>query len=114
RPPPGDPRRGPGAAGGRGGGPSQSGSSSPSATITAGPVSQLVRASRVTVSAPPGTGTCHWPGTVFVAEEVAEAAAAAAATAPVPQERVSPEPRPCTRMLSEAGPVTRTSSTLPP
>ena len=92
---------------------SQSGSSSPSATITAGPVSQLVPASRVTVSAPPGTMTCHWPGTVFVAEERA-AAAAAAATAPVPQARVSPEPRSCTRMLSVPGPVTRTSSTLPP
>src|SRR5579859_6746843 len=35
----------------------------------------------------------------------AAAAAAAAATAPVPHERVSPEPRSCTRMATLRGPV---------
>ena len=78
--------------------------------MTAGPVSQLVAASRVTVSWPPGTVTCQR----LAAGPAACWAAAAAATAPVPQDRVSPEPRSCTRMLSAAGPVTRTSSTLPP
>ncbi len=89
---------------------SQDGSSSPSATMTAGPVSQARPASRVTVRPPPGTLTSQAPSPL----PLAAAAAAAAATAPVPHERVSPEPRSCTRMATLRGPVTRTSSTLPP
>src|SRR5216684_7512377 len=58
---------------------SQDGSRSPSATITAGPVSQAWPASRVTVRSPPGTRMSHAPSPALLA-----AAAAAAATAPVP------------------------------
>src|SRR5690348_9350163 len=106
---------------------SQDGSSLPSATITAGPVSQARPASRVTPSVPPGTVTsqvfpacpfsaCTFPPCPFPARPsppcpsspcpspacpsppcpvAVAAAAAAAATAPVPHERVSPEPRSC-------------------
>src|SRR5207248_2606085 len=89
---------------------SQASSSSPSATITAGPLSQPAPAASVTVSCPPGTDTCQLPWSC----PAAAAAAAAAATAPVPQDLVSPEPRSCTRISAVPGPVTRTSSTLPP
>ena len=84
---------------------SQASSNSPSATITAGPLSQPAPGSSVTVSCPPGTDTCQMPWSC----PAAAAAAAAAATAPVPQDLVSPEPRSCTRISTLPGPVTRTS-----
>ena len=58
--------------------------------------------------------TCQQPVPGPVGAGNRAAAAAAAATAPVPQDRVSPLPRSCTRMLIAELPVTRTSSTLPP
>src|SRR5215472_1307223 len=65
---------------------------SPSATITAGPVRRLARASGMTVSVPPGTRTVHAPGPSLCPatrsghSPAAAAAATAAATAPVPQD----------------------------
>src|SRR6185437_1290848 len=93
---------------------SQPGSVSPSATITAGPVSRLLASPGVTVSVPPGTVTTHRSDPLPGHRPVAVAAATAAATAPVPHDRVSPEPRSCTRISTRRSPVSLTTSTLTP
>src|SRR5258706_9334656 len=88
---------------------------SPSATITAGPVSRLAVALGTTVSLPPGTSTVHrLPSPSPGQPPVVAAAATAAATAPVPQDSVSPDPRSWTRISIACSPVIRSSSTLTP
>src|SRR5215468_1164062 len=71
---------------------------SPSATMTAGPVSRLAVALGATASLPPRTSTVHLTFPAAGHSPAAAPAAAAAATAPVPHESVSPDPRSCTRI----------------
>lgn len=69
------------------------GTTSPRSVSTAGPVISTCPFGRnVIVRDPPGTSTWY-----ASAGPSADAATAAAAQAPVPQERVSPTPRSCTR-----------------
>src|SRR6201995_3686869 len=64
----------------------------------------------VTTTSPPGIRTVSVP----LAAPAYDSAATAAATVPVPQERVSPTPRSCTRMLTAPSDGAVRTSTLTP
>src|SRR5699024_9361589 len=77
----------------------------PSATSTAGPASSTSRpGNNRTRRVPPGTSTVTCPAASTSPDQ--NARPIAAAHTPVPQERVSPTPRSCTRIEMCPGPST--------
>src|ERR1700743_2265842 len=64
----------------------------------------------MTTTSPPGTRTVRVP----LVAPAYESAATAAATVPVPQDRVSPTPRSCTRMLTAPSAGAVNTSTVTP
>ena len=86
---------------------------------TAGPASSTCTVRRSAPGArrprrPPGTSTIHVGVVVGLAAPTQRVARATAAHTPVPQDRVSPTPRSCTRMAMERSPRRTTNSMFCP